>query len=129
MDLNSIMLKQQIEENYPFISVITYGGKEYVGIVVNQDSFITTILDYSKLKTIEDKKYLLDIGETWWLESNRLIPITIFLRNDVEPIRYCLKNLNSKDVQVIHGPTVNLANLTTKRVKRKNVQLVRKTKV
>ena len=123
------MLKQQIEENYPFISVITYGGKEYVGIVVNQDSFITTILDYSKLKTIEDKKYLLDIGETWWLESNRLIPITIFLRNDVEPIRYCLKNLNSKDVQVIHGPTVNLANLTTKRVKRKNVQLVRKTKV
>ena len=123
------MLKKQIEENYPFISIITYGGKEYVGIVVNQDAYITTILDYSKLKTIEDKRTLLSLGETWWLESNRLIPITIFLRNDVEPIKYCLKNLNSKDVEVVHGPTVNLANLTNKRVKRKNVPLVRRTKV
>jgi hypothetical protein len=123
------MLKKQIEENYPFISVITYGGKEYVGIVVNQDAYITTILDYSKLKTMEDKRTLLSLGETWWLESNRLIPITIFLRNDVEPIRYCLKNLNSKDVEIVHGPTVNLANMNNKRVKRKNVQLVRRTKV
>ena len=122
------MLRKQIEEKYPFISVITYGGKEYVGIVVNQDNNITTILDYSVLKTPEDKQYLLDIGETWWMESNRLIPITIFLSKDVEPIRYCLRNMNSKDVKIVLGPTVNLHNLTLKRVKRKNVQLVRRSK-
>jgi hypothetical protein len=120
------MLRNQIEENYPFISVITYGGKEYVGIVVNQDNNITTILDYSMLKTTEDKQYLLEIGQTWWMESNRLIPITIFLSKDVEPIRYCLRNMNSKDVNIVLGPTVNLHNLTLKRVKRKNVQLVRR---
>jgi len=122
------MLRNQIEENYPFISVITYGGKEYVGIVVNQDNNITTILDYSMLKTTEDKQYLLEIGQTWWMESNRLIPITIFLSKDVEPIRYCLRNMNSKDVNIVLGPTVNLHNLTLKRVKRKNVQLVRRPK-
>ena len=120
------MLRTQIEENYPFISVITYGGKEYVGIVVNQDNNITTILDYSILKTTEDKQYLLEIGQTWWMESNRLIPITIFLSKDVEPVRYCLRNMNSKDVNIVLGPTVNLHNLTLKRVKRKNVQLVRR---
>lgn len=122
------MLRTQIEENYPFISVITYGGKEYVGIVVNQDNNITTILDYSMLKTTEDKQYLLEIGQTWWMESNRLIPITIFLSKDVEPVRYCLRNMNSKDVNIVLGPTVNLHNLTLKRVKRKNVQLVRRPK-
>jgi len=122
------MLRNQIEENYPFISVITYGGKEYVGIVVNQDNNITTILDYSMLKTTEDKQYLLEIGQTWWMESNRLIPITIFLSKDVEPVRYCLRNMNSKDVNIVLGPTVNLHNLTLKRVKRKNVQLVRRPK-
>ena len=122
------MLRNQIEENYPFISVITYGGKEYVGIVVNQDNNITTILDYAMLKTTEDKEYLLEIGQTWWMESNRLIPITIFLSKDVEPIRYCLRNMNSKDVNIVLGPTVNLNNLTLKRVKRKNVQLVRRPK-
>jgi len=122
------MLRKQIEEKYPFISVITYGGKEYVGIVVNQDNNITTILDYSVLKTPEDKQYLLDIGETWWMESNRLIPITIFLSKDTESIKYCLRNMNSKDVKIVLGPTVNLHNLTLKRVKRKNVQLVRRSK-
>jgi len=122
------MLRKQIEEKYPFISVITYGGKEYVGIVVNQDNNITTILDYSMLKTPEDKQYLLDIGETWWMESNRLIPITIFLSKDTESIKYCLRNMNSKDVKIVLGPTVNLHNLTLKRVKRKNVQLVRRSK-
>jgi len=122
------MLRKQIEEKYPFVSVLTYGGREYVGIVVNQDQFITTILDYSNLKTIEDKQYFLEIGETWWMESNRLIPIKIFLREDVDPIKYCLKNLNSKDVEITMGPTVNLHNLTAKRVKRKNVQMVRRPK-
>ena len=122
------MLRKQIEEKYPFISVITYGGKEYVGIVVNQDNNITTILDYSMLKTPKDKQYLLDIGETWWMESNRLIPITIFLSKDTESIKYCLRNMNSKDVKIVLGPTVNLHNLTLKRVKRKNVQLVRRSK-
>jgi len=37
------MLKKDIETNYPFISIIFYGGKEYVGIVVNQDQYVTTI--------------------------------------------------------------------------------------
>jgi hypothetical protein len=122
------MLRKEIEENYPFISLIQYGGKEYVGIVVNQDQHITTILDYSLLKNLADKKYFLKLGETWWMESNRMIPITIFLRADIECLRYCLKNMNSKDVNIVLGPTVNLGNLHLKRIKRKSIQMVRKPK-
>ena len=36
--------------------------------------------------------------------------------------------MNSKDVRIVSGPCVNLNNLAVKRVKRKNVQLVRKPK-
>ena len=36
--------------------------------------------------------------------------------------------MNSKDVKVTLGPTVNLGNLSIKRVKRKQVQLVKKPK-
>ena len=122
------MLRQEIEENYPFISVITYGGNEYVGIVVNQDQYVTTILNFNQLKTSEDKKLFLKLGQVWWMESNRLIPITIFLRNEIERIKYCQMTMNSKDVKVVLGPTVNLTNLHVKRVKRKSVQLVRKPK-
>jgi len=122
------MLREEIKSNYPFISLIVYGGKEYVGIIVNQDTYITTLLDYSSLKTIEHKKSLLNLGEVWWMESNRLIPITIFLRNDIEHLKYALKNMNTKDVQIILGPTVNLGNLSLRRVKRRSIQMVRRPK-
>jgi hypothetical protein len=36
--------------------------------------------------------------------------------------------MNSKDVNVTIGPTVNLSNLSMKRIKRKAIQLVRKPK-
>ncbi len=122
------MLRKDIEKNYPFISVVTYGGNEYVGIVVNQDQFVTSMLIYSKLRSLEEKKLLLDLGETWWWESNRMIPINIFLRKEIDLIKYCQITMNSKDVKVILGPIVNLSNLSVKRVKRKNVQLIRKPK-
>ena len=122
------MLRKDIEENYPFISVVTYGGQEYVGIITNQDQFVTSMLVYSNLRSLPEKKRFIELGETWWYESNRLIPINIFLRKDIEPLRYCLITMNSKDVKVSLGPTVNLNNLSMKRVKRKNVQLVRRPK-
>ena len=122
------MLRKEIEENYPFISVVTYGGAEYVGIITNQDQFVTSMLVYSNLRSLQEKKRFLELGETWWYESNRLIPINIFLRREIEPIKYCLITMNSKDVKVSLGPLVNIGNLAVKRVKRKNVQLVRKPK-
>jgi len=122
------MLRKEIEENYPFISVVTYGGSEYVGIITNQDQFVTSMLVYSNLRSLKEKKKFLELGETWWYESNRLIPINIFLRREIELIKYCMITMNSKDVKVSLGPTVNISNLAVKRVKRKNVQLIRKPK-
>ena len=57
-----------------------------------------------------------------------MIPISIFLRNEIYPLHYGVMTMNSKDVKVTLGPTVNLGNLSIKRVKRKQVQLVKKPK-
>ena len=122
------MLLKDIEENYPFISVVTYGGNEYVGIIANQDAYVTTMYVYTSLKTVEEKTLFLEVGEVWWWESNRMIPINIFLRREMSPFQYSLMTMNSKDVRVSIGPCVNLNNLAVKRVKRKSVQLVRKPK-
>lgn len=121
-------LKDQIQDKFPFISIIQYGGDEFVGIIINQDSYVTSFFDLSSLRTPEDRAALLELGEIWWWESNRSIPLTIFLRNEVAPYQYASKSLNTKDVKIVFGPVVNLANLSVKRVKRKNVQLVRKSK-
>jgi len=122
------MLLKDINENFPFISVVTYGGNEYVGIIANQDHAVTTMYVYTDLKSTEEKKSFLEVGEIWWWESNRMIPINIFLRKEMLPFQYSLVTLNSKDVKVTIGPCVNLNNLAVKRIKRKNVQLVKRPK-
>lgn len=122
------MLLKDIEENFPFISVVSYGGQEFVGIIINQDANVTSMYVYNRLKTDKEKKLLIELGQVWWWESNRMIPISIFLREELESLRYAIQTMNSKDVKVSIGPAVNLNNLTIKRVKRKSVQLVRRPK-
>ena len=83
---------------------------------------------YTDIKSVEEKKLFLIAGEVWWWESNRMIPINIFMRQEMLPFQYAITTMNSKDVRVNLGPCVNLNNLTIKRVKRKNVQLVKRPK-
>lgn len=120
------MLLKDIEKDFPFISVVQYGGNEYVGIIINQDQYVTSMYVYTDIRTNAERKKFLELGNIWWWESNRLIPINIFLRKDTERFKYCIMTMNSKDVKVSIGPTVNLMNMTVKRIKRKNVQLVKK---
>ena len=119
-------LKETTKEQLPFISVINYGEQEYVGIIINQDQFVTSFYDIDAIKTAEEKNQFLLMGETWWWESNRQIPINIFLKSEIDSFRYCIKTFNSKGVRIVLGPTVNILNLSLKRAKRKSVELVRK---
>jgi len=122
------MLTKNIQENFPFLSVVTYGGQEYIGVIINQDATVTSMYVYTDIKSELEQRKFLDLGEIWWWESNRMIPINIFLRGEIEPFRYAIMTMNSKDVKVSIGPCVNLNNLTVKRIKRKSVQLVRRPK-
>ncbi|MEK9806103.1 MAG: hypothetical protein VW551_07410 [Euryarchaeota archaeon] len=122
------MILKEFKENFPFISIVSYGGTEYVGIVINQDNIVTSMYVFTDIKSDEEKELFLELGEVWWWESNRTIPISIFLRQEMEAFAYCIITMNSKDVRIVDGPCVNIGNLNVKRVKRKNVQLVRKLK-
>jgi hypothetical protein len=121
-------LTEEIRENFPFISVIHYGGVEYVGIVINQDQYVTSIYNYEALRTEEERKKFIELGEAWWWESNRSIPINIYLKKEMEPFKNVVMTMNTKDVSVVFGPTINLHNISIKRVKRKMIQLVKKVR-
>ncbi|NBP56440.1 hypothetical protein EBU71_07890 [bacterium] len=119
-------LKETTKEQLPFISVINYGDQEYVGIIINQDQFVTSFYDIDAIRTADEKSQFLIMGETWWWESNRQIPINIFLKTEIDHFRYCIKTFSSKGVRIVLGPTVNILNLSLKRAKRKSVELIRK---
>lgn len=113
-------------DQYPFLSFVTYGGNEYIGVVQNADEFITTIYDFATLTTLDRKARYLSMAEQWWWESNRLVPINVFLKQDWFEFRPCLKTFNSKDAIIHHGPYVSLREIAQKRSKRRSITLVRK---
>ena len=115
-----------LQENFPFISVIVHVSHEYVGIIINQDAQVTSMYDYTMIKTDEEKQRFLELGEVWWWESNRQIPINIFLAREIFDFRYIIKNFSTKDVKLMHGPCTSLNDIIVKRIKRKSITLVRK---
>lgn len=119
-------ITENLQENFPFISVINHVDKEYVGIIINQDASITSMYVYETLITDEEKSKFLELGEIWWWESNRQIPINIFLSADISEFRYAIRNFNTKDVKLLLGPCTSLNDIIVKRVKRKSITLVRK---
>jgi hypothetical protein len=117
---------KKLTENHPFITICNYAGQEYVGIVQNRDDTITSIYDYGSIVESELKSKFLELGETWWWESNRLIPINIFLRSDWTQFRPYLKTFNNKSLTVLHGPCTSMNELSKKRVKRRSITLVKR---
>ena len=115
-----------IQENFPYLSGIRYLDNEYVGIIQNSDDKIVSFYDYNVIKTPEAQKKFLKLGDIWWWESNRQVPINIFLRNEIQQFAYTIRNFTSKDVRVLHGPVTSLNNIIIKRIKRKSITLVRK---
>lgn len=116
------------KNNYPYLSCVKSNDKEYVGIILNSDNLLTSIYDINCIHDTEEKRIFLELGDTWWWESNRRIPINIFLKNEMKVFKYIIKTFNSKDVELVFGPTINLSNIAEKRIKRKSIQLVRSSK-
>jgi|TARA_R110000868_G_scaffold16388_4_gene73677 hypothetical protein len=116
----------QLAEKYPFITLCLYASTEYVGIVQNRDDSITTIYDFGTISDMDSKRRYLELANVWWWESNRSIPINIFLKSDWEPFRSCLRTFTNKDLEILHGPVCSLSEIARKKSKRKSITLVRR---
>lgn len=123
---SNMKITEDIQEHYPFLSVIQHVKNEYVSVIINQDQLVTSIYDYGYIKTNAEKSLFLELCDIWWWESNRQIPINIFLGNDIVHFKYAIKHFNTKDVVVLFGPITSLHNIIIKRCKRKSITLVKR---
>lgn len=123
--MSSDFLKK-LSVNHPFITVCSYAGQEYIGVIQNRDDDITTFYDYGAIIEQESKRLFLELGDVWWWESNRLIPINIFLKDEWQPFKQYLKTFNNKSLVIIHGPTTSISELTKRRIKRRSITLVKR---
>ncbi len=116
----------KLTDKYPFITLCVYASTEYVGIIQNQDDIITTIYDFGNIQDIEIKRKFLEFANIWWWESNRSIPINIFLKSDWDMFKTCLRTFVNKDLEILHGPVCSLSEMSRKKSKRKSITLVRR---
>ena len=103
-------ITNDLKEKYPFLSLVTYGNQEYVGVIQNHDDTVLTLYDISRCKTTTEKENYLQLAETWWWESNRQIPINLFLRTDWQQFQNTMVSLNIKDCEIKFGPSVSIHN-------------------
>ena len=116
---------QKLLDEYPFLTVIEYAGKEYLGIVQNIDSHVASVYIYERLSNTNERVKFLQLGEEWWWETNRKLPINIALLNRWN-FAHCVMSFNVKQLEIVAGPEVRLSNSITKRIKRRSINLVKK---
>ena len=117
---------KRLSENHPFITVCSYANQDYVGIIQNRDDIVTTIYDYGSIIESEAKTKFLELGDIWWWESNRLIPINLFLKEEWTIFKPYLRTFNNKSLTIIHGPICSISELNKRRTKRKSITLVKR---
>ena len=116
----------EITNEIEFLTGIKYAGNEYVGIVVNTDNQILTFYDAGQIGDLELKKEFLELGNIWWWESNRMLPIDVFLFHEMQEFNHCLRTFMNKETEILFGPVTSMQNILKKRIKRRSIQLVKK---
>lgn len=119
-------IHRDILEQFPFLSLCRAGEDELVGIIQNYTSTVASVYVYNALNCTEDKQEFLEFGEEWWWQSNRQLPINLVIGPKFKKFSYCLRTYNIKDFEILHGEPVSLQNIITKRIKRRQIQLVQK---
>lgn len=117
---------QKLLEKFPFLSYGTLLETHYLGIIQNSDSQLLSMYVIDMIPTEEMRRDFLKCGEEWWWQSNRLIPINIFLKEKFRPYRPFLKHFNRKDFDLQAGPSVSLQETIARRVRKRQVTLLRK---
>lgn len=110
---------QDYLKKYSFLSIIKDNQFDitYCGLILNQTKIYTGFYDISKIKELDE---FFKYAELWWNESNREIPIQLYIP-EMEKFRYAIVNLEIKKSDILQGYIISLRNMATKRIKRATI--------
>lgn len=115
-----------LQEKFPFLTGLEFNNVEYVGIVQNRDGQIISFYDIEKCRNNKERKLMLEHADLWWWESNRMLPIDVFLFHEMQEFNHCLRTFMNKETEILFGPVTSMQNILKKRIKRRSIQLVKK---
>lgn len=118
---------KQVLETFPFLSYGCLQDTHYLGIIQNSDNQLLSMYVLDLIPEEAMRAEFLRFGETWWWGSNRMVPINIFTKDpNFRQFRPYLKHFARKDFELIAGPAVSLQETIARRVRKRQVTLVRR---
>ena len=126
IDYDDLQRLKEIQKEFPYLSCVKTNNTEYICIIQNSDEKIMSFYDYASIPEGNEQALFLELAEIWWHESNRILPINIFLQEQMIPYKQYIRTVAIKNTEVLFGPITSLNNLFQKRIKRRQIQLVRK---
>jgi hypothetical protein len=117
----------KILETYPFLSYGIMADIPYLGIIQNSDNQLLSMYVLDSIPHKAERDLFLELGSMWWWESNRQLPINIFLGQRFKVFRPYLKHFSRKDFDLLDGPSVSLQDTIARRVRKRQVTLVRRS--
>lgn len=114
-----------IKSKMPYVTILTHNSIEYVGILKIKSKQYISLYCINNMPP-DEQKTLLEFAEQWWWQSNRGIPISLFMREEMESFEEYAIRFNTDSCSDIKGPLISLSDLPTKRIKRRNVALKKK---
>ena len=116
-----------ILEKFPFLTFGVMHEEEYLGIIQNADNQFVSMYIIDLIPDENARKLFMTFGDRWWWESNRKVPINVFIKDPrFKLFRGCLRMFSAKDFEIVQGPTVSLAESINRRIRKRQVVLVRK---
>ena len=115
---------KKLKDKFPFLVLARYLEEDYIGIIQNSDQQFTSMYILNDIQDDDLKAKFLELGETWWWESNRTLPINIFLKDRFSPFKPYLKTFSNKEFELLHGPAVSLQDLVKRRTRKKQIQVM-----
>ncbi len=110
---------------YPFVTVIEHDAVIFYGIIKIKSKQYTTLYCFQEMDESHQEDLLL-LANDWWWQSNRTIPICLFMQEQIEKYEKYTKRFNTDQIIVHSGPVISLSDLRTKRIKRRNIVLKKK---
>lgn len=115
----------RLQEKFPFLSVGKYLETEYIGIIQNCDNQFLSMYVYNHIADENLRKRFIKYGEIWWWETNRQLPINLYIKEEFKIFKSILVQFSRKEFDVVHGPMVSLNETMNRRIKRKQIQLIK----
>lgn len=112
---------------FPFLTYGSMQGDPYLGVVQNADNQFVSMYILDLIPHEPERKIFMDLAHNWWWDSNRKIPINVFTKDPAfKQFRSCLRMFSAKDFEIVQGPIVSLADTMNRRIRKRQVTLVRK---